>query len=73
MAEQRTYYLMKKRVKYHVQKLEEARETLKQMASGEFLLEDCPLKHDHYSLSQILFGLDSYHWDCGFCGKHHEV
>ena len=29
----------------------------------------CPLKENHYSLSQELFGCGAWKWTCGFCGK----
>ena len=29
----------------------------------------CPLIHNHYDLSQILFGIGYYRWECGFCGR----
>lgn len=29
----------------------------------------CPIQHDHYRLSQLLFGLGRYVWTCGFCGE----
>lgn len=73
MAKKKTYHLMKRNVKYHVKKLEEARETLQQMANGEFLPGDCPLAHDHLSLTHIIFGIENYHWECGFCGKEESV
>ena len=29
----------------------------------------CPLKHDHYILSQMIFGMRYCVWSCGFCGE----
>ena len=28
---------------------------------------DCPLRHNHYELSMILFGLGKTYWVCKFC------
>jgi len=41
-------------------------------ANGQFSEEDCPLKDNHYILSEQIFGPGCWNWDCGFCGKHFE-
>lgn len=34
--------------------------------------ETCPLAANHHVLSQIIFGVGSFWWTCGFCGREEE-
>jgi len=46
-------------------------EELQNSASSQFNEDDCPLKVDHYQLSQLLFGLGQHKWTCEFCNQEH--
>ena len=36
-------------------------------AQGQYELKDCPLNHDHYRRSELLFGHGCWWWRCEFC------
>jgi len=35
--------------------------------------KNCPLRSDHWALSNQLFGVGSYGWACKFCGETHDT
>lgn len=35
----------------------------------KFAVSDCPIRHDHYSLSESLFGVGKWGWECKLCGE----
>lgn len=37
-----------------------------------FPLEQCPLNPYHFELSQTLWGIGCYEWQCKFCGYVHS-
>ncbi len=53
-------------------KYQTALQNLINLADNQFDEENCPLKANHYILSEQLFGPGCWNWDCGFCGKHFE-
>lgn len=55
-----------------------ARSALLALAADEgsstfpFSRDECPLKDEHYTGSQALFGTGCWGWQCGFCGAEFE-
>ncbi len=47
-------------------------ENLKHKASRQFSEQNCPLREDHWGSSKLLFGIETYTWDCEFCGKNEQ-
>ena len=47
-------------------------EQLKRLASRQFSEQGCPLREDHWISSKLLFGMETYTWDCDFCGKNEQ-
>jgi len=54
------------KIETKIKKLENLLEEIRKNAKSR---TPCPLAHDHYHLSQILFGVGCYQWTCKFCGK----
>jgi hypothetical protein len=50
----------------------EAKDALKSLAKRQFTPSTCPLRHDHHELSQALWGLGCFWWNCEFCGEEHN-
>ncbi len=44
----------------------------KRLASRQFSEQSCPLQEDHWISSKLLFGMETYTWDCEFCGKNEQ-
>lgn len=46
------------------------KEILEQMEKREkYHPKDCPIRKDHYHLSQLFGGLGCWRWNCPFCGE----
>lgn len=60
-------------IKTKIKKLEKLIKEIKDDApKTKYTSNDCPLRHNHYKLSQIFSGLGTYGWECIFCGEEYS-
>ena len=59
----------KMKIETKIKQLEKLLEEIKKLAKNRYETYNCPLRHNHYYLSRMIFGIGSYQWTCGFCGK----
>lgn len=52
---------------------QEAEAKLKALAKRQFARGSCPLAHNHYDLSNKLWGTGCIWWECEFCGEEHSI
>ena len=58
-----------KTIKTKVKQFIKIKEDLERLSGkNKYPEHDCPLRADHYNLSQAIFG-PGVIWHCGFCGK----
>ena len=57
------------KIETKIQKMLDLRTEIKSKAKGQYPEHDCPLRADHYDLSNLFFGVGYYKWKCGFCKK----
>jgi len=55
-------------IRRNIDTLEGTLKTLRDLAGQQYKPAECPLRHNHYLLSQIIFGPGQVEWHCGFCG-----
>ncbi len=59
-------------IRLHIRELESSINALSDTGQHQFSESDCPLGHDHYNLSQILFGMGRHRCECKYCGESED-
>jgi hypothetical protein len=55
-----------------IERWQQASKQVCELAKLQYKPEECPLRHDHFQLSQALWGTGVWHWTCDFCGEEFE-